>query len=74
MDRSHDHIDDLCALEHVGPDAADLTVLSALADAGAPSVDVAGAFPLSRAADADRLSMGGGTRGKIVVLPAEGVG
>lgn len=58
----------------VRPDAADLTVLPALADAGALSVHVAGAFPLSRAADAHRLSMRGGTHSKIVVVPGEGVG
>jgi NADPH:quinone reductase-like Zn-dependent oxidoreductase len=55
----------------VRPDAADLTALSTLADAGDLSVHVAGTFPLSLAADAHRLSMRGGTRGKIVVLPTE---
>ena len=58
----------------VRPDAAELTVLSVLADACALSVHVVGAFPLSHAADAHRLSMRGGTHGKIVVLPGEGVG
>jgi NADPH:quinone reductase-like Zn-dependent oxidoreductase len=55
----------------VRPDAADLTALSALADAGDLSVHVAGTFPLSCAAEAHRLSMQGGARGKIVVLPSE---
>jgi len=58
----------------VRPDAADLTVLSVLADAGALSVHVVGAFPLSHAADAHRLSVCGGTHGKIVVVSRRRVG
>lgn len=51
----------------VRPDAADLTALGALADAGQLTVPVAAVFPLSRAAEALRQSMAGRTRGKIVL-------
>ncbi|MEV6569299.1 NADP-dependent oxidoreductase [Streptomyces kronopolitis] len=51
----------------VRPDAADLTALGALADAGRLTVPVAAVFPLSRAAEALRQSMAGRTRGKIIL-------
>ncbi|MFI1161893.1 NADP-dependent oxidoreductase [Streptomyces sioyaensis] len=51
----------------VRPDTADLTALGALADAGKLTVPVAAVFPLSEAAEALRQSMGGRTRGKIVL-------
>ncbi|MHC0433213.1 NADP-dependent oxidoreductase [Streptomyces sp. O3] len=51
----------------VRPDAADLTALGALADAGKLTVPVDTVFPLSAAADALRQSQEGRTRGKIVL-------
>ncbi|WP_037599753.1 NADP-dependent oxidoreductase [Streptacidiphilus rugosus] len=51
----------------VRPDAADLTALSALAERGVLRVEVAAEFPLEQAAQALRLSMGGHTRGKIII-------
>ncbi|MGW7055652.1 NADP-dependent oxidoreductase [Streptomyces sp. NPDC054887] len=51
----------------VRPDAADLTALAELAERGALTVEVAAVFPLEQAAEAQRLSMGGHTRGKIAV-------
>ncbi|MGW0138697.1 NADP-dependent oxidoreductase [Streptomyces calvus] len=51
----------------VRPDPQDLRRLSELAEAGTVSVHVAETFPLSRAAEAHRLSEQGRTRGKIVV-------
>ncbi|MER5863185.1 NADP-dependent oxidoreductase [Kitasatospora sp. NPDC002040] len=54
----------------VRPDTADLTALADLADQGLLQVEVAATFPLERAADAQRLSAEGHTRGKIVVTVA----
>ncbi|MEU9981450.1 NADP-dependent oxidoreductase [Streptomyces sp. NPDC050856] len=51
----------------VRPDAADLTALAGLAEQGVVTVQVAGTFPLERAADAQRANMAGGVQGKIVV-------
>ncbi|BCM65824.1 MULTISPECIES: NADP-dependent oxidoreductase [Streptomyces] len=51
----------------VRPDAEDLSRLSELAEQGAVSVHVQQVFPLECAADAQRLSQEGRTRGKIVV-------
>ncbi|MFI1971072.1 alcohol dehydrogenase [Streptomyces cinnamoneus] len=51
----------------VRPDAEDLTALAHLAEQGVLSVEVAEVFPLEKTADAQRLSAGGHTRGKIVV-------
>ncbi|MCX4745599.1 NADP-dependent oxidoreductase [Kitasatospora sp. NBC_01287] len=51
----------------VRPDTADLTALAELAEEGRLRVEVAAAFPLHRAADAQRLNAEGHTRGKIVV-------
>ncbi|MFI1724289.1 NADP-dependent oxidoreductase [Streptomyces sp. NPDC020489] len=51
----------------VRPDAEDLRRLSALAEQGVVSVHVSHTFPLERAAEAQRLSQEGRTRGKIVV-------
>ncbi|MER5865568.1 NADP-dependent oxidoreductase [Kitasatospora sp. NPDC002040] len=50
------------------PDAADLTELARLADAGVLTVPVASTFPLSQAASAQALNAEGRTRGKIVLL------
>ncbi|MGK4583692.1 NADP-dependent oxidoreductase [Kitasatospora sp. HPMI-4] len=50
------------------PDAADLTELAALADAGKLTVPVASTFPLAQAASAQALNAEGRTRGKIVLL------
>ncbi|GAA1193691.1 NADPH:quinone reductase-like Zn-dependent oxidoreductase [Kitasatospora gansuensis] len=52
----------------VRPDAADLTELARLADAGLLTVPVASTFPLSQAASAQALNAEGRTRGKIVLL------
>ncbi|MER5638591.1 NADP-dependent oxidoreductase [Kitasatospora sp. NPDC002227] len=52
----------------VRPDAADLTALADLADAGKLSVPVASTFPLAQAASAQALNAEGRTRGKIVLL------
>jgi NADPH:quinone reductase-like Zn-dependent oxidoreductase len=54
----------------VRPDAGDLEALTALAERGQLRVDVAAAFPLERAADAQRLNQEGHTRGKVVVTVA----
>ncbi|MCZ2525804.1 NADP-dependent oxidoreductase [Streptomyces sp. HB2AG] len=54
----------------VRPDPADLAALSDLAERGVLTVEVAETFPLERAADAQRLSAEGHTRGKIVVTVA----
>ncbi|WP_046470438.1 NADP-dependent oxidoreductase [Allosalinactinospora lopnorensis] len=51
----------------VRPDAADLAALVELAEAGRLTVDVAEVFPLEKAADAQRSSAEGHTRGKIVL-------
>ncbi|WP_037859516.1 NADP-dependent oxidoreductase [Streptomyces sp. NRRL S-340] len=51
----------------VRPDAEDLGRLSELADQGVLRVHVAETFPLERAAQAQRRSQEGRTRGKIVV-------
>ncbi|MFC4562817.1 NADP-dependent oxidoreductase [Nocardiopsis mangrovi] len=51
----------------VRPDAADLSALVDLVEAGKVTVDVAEVFPLERAADAHRLNAEGHTRGKIAV-------
>ncbi|MEV5959311.1 NADP-dependent oxidoreductase [Streptomyces sp. NPDC051987] len=59
----------------VRPDAGDLTRLAALAEQGALTVQVAETFPLKAAADAQRRSQEGHTRGKLVVTvdwPEEG--
>ncbi|MEU0084426.1 NADP-dependent oxidoreductase [Streptomyces sp. NPDC006274] len=54
----------------VRPDAGDLEALTALAERGQLRVEVAAAFPLERAADAQRLNQEGHTRGKVVVTVA----
>ncbi|MGF1427905.1 NADP-dependent oxidoreductase [Kitasatospora sp. LaBMicrA B282] len=54
----------------VRPDTADLTALTELAESGKLTVEVAASFPLEQAADAQRLSAEGHTRGKIVVTVA----
>ncbi|MCX4646467.1 MULTISPECIES: NADP-dependent oxidoreductase [unclassified Streptomyces] len=51
----------------VRPDAADLARLADLAEQDVVTVHVDETFPLERAADAQRLSAEGRTRGKIVV-------
>ncbi|MFI9807032.1 NADP-dependent oxidoreductase [Streptomyces sp. NPDC052301] len=51
----------------VRPDAEDLAELARLVEEGAVSVHVQETFPLERAADAQRVSQEGRTRGKIVV-------
>ncbi|MEU4682637.1 NADP-dependent oxidoreductase [Streptomyces xinghaiensis] len=51
----------------VRPDAADLTALGELADAGKLTVNVDKELPLEQAAEAFRLSQEGRTRGKIVL-------
>ncbi|MFI5978942.1 NADP-dependent oxidoreductase [Streptomyces sp. NPDC051452] len=51
----------------VRPDTDDLTRLSELTEEGVVSVHVSQAFPLERAAEAQRLNQEGPTRGKIVV-------
>ncbi|KUJ67246.1 alcohol dehydrogenase [Streptomyces albus subsp. albus] len=66
-------IADASVAEHGGryvfvrPDTADLEALTELAEQGVLHVEVAAVFPLARAADAQRLSMEGHTRGKIAV-------
>lgn len=52
----------------VRPDAADLTELARLADAGRLTVPIASTFPLAQAASAQALNAEGRTRGKIVLL------
>ncbi|MFH8492643.1 NADP-dependent oxidoreductase [Streptomyces coeruleorubidus] len=54
----------------VRPDARDLEALTELAERGELRVDVAAAFPLEQAADAQRLSREGHTRGKIIITVA----
>ncbi len=54
----------------VRPDAAGLTALGDLADAGKLRVEVERALPLASAADAWRLSESGRTRGKLVLQVA----
>ncbi|MFH9066798.1 NADP-dependent oxidoreductase [Streptomyces coeruleorubidus] len=54
----------------VRPDARDLQALTELAERGELRVDVAAAFPLEQAADAQRLSREGHTRGKIIITVA----
>lgn len=57
------------------PDAGDLNRLTALAEQGAVTVHVTETFPLKAAADAQRRSQEGRTRGKLVVTvdwPEEG--
>lgn len=51
----------------VRPDPTDLAALARLADDGRLTVPVAKTFPLSEAAEAQRLSAEGHTRGKIVL-------
>jgi NADPH:quinone reductase-like Zn-dependent oxidoreductase len=51
----------------VRPDPNDLAALASLADDGRLNVTVAKTFPLAEAADAQRLSAEGHTRGKIVL-------
>jgi NADPH:quinone reductase-like Zn-dependent oxidoreductase len=51
----------------VRPDPQDLSALAALAEEGKVRVDIAATFPLDRAAEAQALSAGGHTRGKIIV-------
>ncbi|MFF3763257.1 NADP-dependent oxidoreductase [Streptomyces sp. NPDC001922] len=51
----------------VRPDAADLTALGELADAGKLTVPVDQELPLAEAAEAFRISQEGRTRGKIVL-------
>ncbi|WP_327190968.1 NADP-dependent oxidoreductase [Streptomyces xinghaiensis] len=51
----------------VRPDAADLTALGELADAGKLTVNVDKELPLEQAGEAFRLSQEGRTRGKIVL-------
>ena len=51
----------------VSPVGAQLQELADLVDDRKMRVEVAGVFPLDRAADAFRLNMAGHTRGKIVV-------
>ncbi|MDH6110081.1 NADPH:quinone reductase-like Zn-dependent oxidoreductase [Kitasatospora sp. MAP12-15] len=52
----------------VRPDAADLTALGELVEAGKLTVAVASTFPLAQAASAQALSAEGRTRGKIVLM------
>ncbi|WP_371481397.1 NADP-dependent oxidoreductase [Kitasatospora sp. NBC_00315] len=49
--------------------AARLAELTALWEAGGLRLEVAGTFPLERAADAHRLVAGGHVRGKVVLTP-----
>ncbi|MEU6284955.1 NADP-dependent oxidoreductase [Streptomyces sp. NPDC047028] len=51
----------------VRPNAADLTALAAFADARQLTVPVSMIFPLKELADAFKASMGGRTRGKIII-------
>ncbi|MBK5217137.1 MAG: NADP-dependent oxidoreductase [Propionibacteriales bacterium] len=52
----------------VRPDVDDLNALAGLAQAGKLTVEVAASYPLSEAARAWEASMGGHTRGKIVLI------
>ncbi|MFJ6696294.1 NADP-dependent oxidoreductase [Streptomyces sp. NPDC091272] len=54
----------------VRPDTADLTALSVLVERGELKIEVAAVHPLEKAADAFRESIGGHTRGKIVISVA----
>ncbi|MFI5803790.1 NADP-dependent oxidoreductase [Streptomyces sp. NPDC051561] len=54
----------------VRPDSADLTALTELVEAGEIKVEVAAVYPLQKAADAFRDSIGGHTRGKIAIRVA----
>ncbi|GAA3488054.1 NADP-dependent oxidoreductase [Streptomyces cremeus] len=54
----------------VRPDTVDLTELGALVERGELKVEVASVYPLEKAADAFRESMGGHTRGKIAIRVA----
>ncbi len=49
--------------------AARLAELTALWEAGGLRLEIAGAFPLERAADAHRLVATGHVRGKVVLIP-----
>jgi NADPH:quinone reductase-like Zn-dependent oxidoreductase len=51
----------------VEPDGPALTTIAGLIDAGDVSVEVAGTFPLERAAEAHARGEGGRTRGKLVL-------
>jgi NADPH:quinone reductase-like Zn-dependent oxidoreductase len=51
----------------VRPDAADLTALTELAESGGLRVELAAVLPLEKAAEAQRLSIEGHTRGKIAI-------
>ena len=70
---SHGSVADPGVLERGGawiwvrPDAADLSDLAGLVDAGRLSLDVAAEFPLEKLPEAFALSREGHTRGKIVV-------
>jgi NADPH:quinone reductase-like Zn-dependent oxidoreductase len=55
----------------VRPDAAELTALAELADAGRLTVPVHRTFPLDRAADAWAEQQGGHSRGKIVLTAGD---
>ncbi|WP_433546350.1 NADP-dependent oxidoreductase [Streptomyces sp. CA-294286] len=54
----------------VRPDAADLLALTELVERGEVEVEVAAVYPLEKAADAFRESIGGHTRGKIAISVA----
>ncbi|GHH39732.1 NADP-dependent oxidoreductase [Streptomyces candidus] len=54
----------------VRPDAADLLALTELVERGEVKVEVAAVYPLEKAADAFRDSIGGHTRGKIAISVA----
>lgn len=54
----------------VRPDAGDPEALTELSEGGELRVEVAATFPLERAADAQRMSREGHTRGKIVITIA----
>jgi NADPH:quinone reductase-like Zn-dependent oxidoreductase len=56
----------------VRPDPNDLAALANLVDDGRVTVPVARTFPLAEAADAQRLSEEGHTRGKIVLVMDQG--
>ncbi|MCW2811444.1 MAG: alcohol dehydrogenase, partial [Friedmanniella sp.] len=73
----HGSITDGSVAEHGGlylwvrPDAADLTALADLADAGKLTVPVAASYPLERTADAFRASQTGHGHGKIAIRVSE---
>ncbi|MFI0978446.1 NADP-dependent oxidoreductase [Streptomyces sp. NPDC021093] len=54
----------------VRPDSADLTALGKLVERGELTVEIAAVYPLEKAADAFRESIGGHTRGKIAISVA----